>query len=321
MCGGGVGGMCVIDSAYSEVNQQNSHVISELMLDQMWANEWCFSRHWSPLYSGSKVGHFLLKVCPLLLSISLPERSSAKWDTKMCFNSCERACVCLSEWRSDSRSASLILSTPWTVCHTPRSLIILPTCYQNTTKSGRRQIGFQTFRLNPAWFQFHQTVGEPEFLLAEIWGFVCRVPFRTISCDWVPVPPTCDNTCLTPERWKSPQDSTLSINVLLCSASFIRRREEGEWADAELPGLKQWHKRHGEGGVGMDGLNGGRNGRVVEGGLCESLIPRFHQRVQIWTHLLLHEACSQDPPLTSEEPEGSGGSRIEVKKHHQWERL
>lgn len=147
MCGGGRG-MCVIDVVDTVhtvkritpcnnflslievscfcVHQQTSHVISELVLDQMWAHEWCFSRHWSPLCSGSKVGHFLLKVYPLLPSISLPERSSAKWDTKMCFNSCERVCVCLSEWRSDSRSASLILSTPWTVCHTPRSLIILP---------------------------------------------------------------------------------------------------------------------------------------------------------------------------------------------------
>lgn len=95
---------------------------------------------------------------------------------------------------------------------------------------------------------------------------------------------------------------------------MTKKREEGERADEELPGLKQWHRRHSEGGVGMDGLNGGRNGRVVEGGLCESLIPQFHQRVQIWTHLLLHEACSQDPPLTSEKPEGSRGKRIEEKK-------
>lgn len=77
---------------------------------------------------------------------------------------------------------------------------------------------------------------------------------------------------------------------------MTKEREEGERADEELPGLKQWHKRHSEGGVGMDG----RNGRVVEGGSCESLIPQFHQRVQIWTHLLLHEACSQDPPLADQ---------------------
>lgn len=55
------------------------------------------------------------------------------------------------------------------------------------------------------------------------------------------------------------------------------------------------------------GWMGGRNGRVFEGGLCESLIPRFHQRVQIWRHLLLHEACSQDPPLTREKTGGWGG--------------
>ncbi|TNN63103.1 hypothetical protein EYF80_026719 [Liparis tanakae] len=36
----------------------------------------------------------------------------------------------------------------------------------------------------------------------------------------------------------------------------------------------------------MDGPTGGRNGSVREGGSCESLIPRFHQRVQIWRHLL-----------------------------------
>lgn len=48
------------------------------------------------------------------------------------------------------------------------------------------------------------------------------------------------------------------------------------------------------------------DGRVFEGGSCESLIPWFHQRVQIWTHLLLHEACSQDPPLTREKTGGKG---------------
>lgn len=47
-----------------------------------------------------------------------------------------------------------------------------------------------------------------------------------------------------------------------------------------------------------NGWMGGRNGKAFEGGSCESLIPRFHQRVQIWRHLLLHEDCSQDPALT-----------------------
>lgn len=45
-------------------------------------------------------------------------------------------------------------------------------------------------------------------------------------------------------------------------------------------------------------------GRVFEEGSGESLIPRFHQCVQIWRHLLLHEACSQDPPLTREKTGG-----------------
>lgn len=53
-----------------------------------------------------------------------------------------------------------------------------------------------------------------------------------------------------------------------------------------------------------DGWIGGRNGRVFEGGSCESLIPRFHQCVQIWRYLLLHEAFSQDPPLTREKTGG-----------------
>lgn len=64
-----------------------------------------------------------------------------------------------------------------------------------------------------------------------------------------------------------------------------KEMDEAEGESEELPGLKWWHKR-GKGG-GIEGWMRGRKGRVFEGGSCESLIPRFHQRVQIWRLLLL----------------------------------
>lgn len=67
-------------------------------------------------------------------------------------------------------------------------------------------------------------------------------------------------------------------------------------------------------------------GGYFEGGSCESLIPRFHQRVQIWRHLLLHEACSQDPPLTREKTgalgkEEGGKGRRKKKREDRWEKV
>lgn len=50
-------------------------------------------------------------------------------------------------------------------------------------------------------------------------------------------------------------------------------------------------------------MEGGTGGYLKEGCVRASSLG-FHQRVQIWRHLLLHEAYSQDPPLTSEKTKG-----------------
>lgn len=66
----------------------------------------------------------------------------------------------------------------------------------------------------------------------------------------------------------------------------------------------------------------GRNGRVFEGGSCESLIPRFHQRVQIWRLLLLSSPVLKTrhgPGRKLEDRIGKG--RAGEGKSDQWEKV
>lgn len=61
-------------------------------------------------------------------------------------------------------------------------------------------------------------------------------------------------------------------------------------------------------------MEGGTGGYLKEGCVRASSLG-FHQRVQIWRHLLLHEAYSQDPPLTSEKTKGERREGALKKKH------
>lgn len=63
------------------------------------------------------------------------------------------------------------------------------------------------------------------------------------------------------------------------------------------------------------GWMGGRDGRVCEGGSCKSLIPRFHQRVQIWRHLLFSRPAADQREthrVGKEGRKGEGEKRIRV---------
>lgn len=69
----------------------------------------------------------------------------------------------------------------------------------------------------------------------------------------------------------------------------------------------------------MDWMEGGMGGYLKEGCVRASSLG-FHQRVQIWRHLLLHEAHSLDPPLTSERTKEQRREGVEKKKQW-WEKV
>lgn len=240
----------------------------------MHETNWRGSRHWCPLCSGTKVVHFLLKDCPLLLSDNLPERNSEPlWsETRKCLLTAVCVCVCLFEWRSDSRSASLFLSTHCTTCHT----------YTREGPLDGRAIDKQM--LMKEGYMYFWTI------------FALMLPFfAKISKQY----------CFL--QHSKLQSTRLPIDAFEIPRAQFDRRDNG-WDEKKRKGGRRgsawgtpWtkmmaQKREGRRYAWM----GGRNGRVFDGGLCESLIPWFHQRVQIWRHLLLHEARSQDLPLTRE---------------------
>jgi len=75
-------------------------------------------------------------------------------------------------------------------------------------------------------------------------------------------------------------------------------------------------KKEGREEGGMDGWmdrpTGGRNGSVLEGGSCESLVPRFHQRVQIWRHLLFSRPAADQGENWRGEGEGEKKKKNET---------
>lgn len=90
-----------------------------------------------------------------------------------------------------------------------------------------------------------------------------------------PVPLFGDSWDATLERTDSPASCPSMLSLLMGFGFGRDERQEAIKRKKELG--EEIHRdgnRGGGGGEKMDGLDGGRNGRVFEGGLCVSLIPR-----------------------------------------------
>lgn len=178
----------------------------------------------------------------------------------------QNVCMFICSDAATVRSASRILSTCWTPRHT---------CAQASTHAHfspweENSIHVSIFNLLhelfcvamfilPAWFEFNPAIGQKKL------QSLSAVMFQ-------PVPPFGDHWDATPERTHSPASGPSMLYLLVGFLVWKRwktrsyKKEEGAGEESRSDGRG--------GGERMDGLDGGRNGRVFEGGLCESLIPR-----------------------------------------------